>query len=37
MEDAARMVRFGGLTHLEAIRATKFCVTRQALAKQLNT
>ena len=37
MEDAVRMVRFGGLTPLEAIRATKFCVTRQALVKQLDT
>ena len=35
MEDAVRMVMVGGLTHLEAIRATKFCVTRQALAKRL--
>ena len=36
MEDAIRMVMFGDLTHLEAIRATKFCVIRQALTKQLN-
>ena len=35
MENSVRIVLVGGLTHLEVIRATNFCVTRQALAKQL--
>ena len=35
MEDAVRMVIHGGLTILEAVRATKNCVSRQALRREL--
>ena len=35
MSDAVRMVVHSGLTSLEAVRATKFCVTRQALQREL--